>query len=60
MVAHNKLRICEGNKIFQFESAVDVNKCLKQIELTNSQHTCALHSKLPSNIRPMLQQQDRS
>ena len=46
-VCKTKVRTCEGNKDFldepkfKFQSAFDVNKCLKQIELTNLLDACA-------------------
>ena len=33
---------------------VDVNKCLKQIKLHISFHTCATYPELPSNINTMI------
>ena len=51
------LRTCEENQVcykncFKFE-AVDVNKCLVQIELPILLHTYPLYSELPSNIGTM-------
>ena len=34
-------------------TAVDVDKCLKQIKLPILRHTCASYSELPSNISTM-------
>ena len=39
----------------KFVTAVDLNKCLKQIKLPISIHTCANISKLPSDKNIMLQ-----
>ena len=33
-----------------FETAVDLNNCLKQIKVPISIHTCAFISDLPSNL----------
>ena len=38
----------------RFATALDPNKCLKQIKLPISLHTCVPISKLPSTIRNML------
>ena len=37
-------------RISGFAAAIDVNKCLKQIELPISLHMCASIYELPSNI----------
>ena len=39
---------------FKFETAVDLNKCLKQIELPNSLQACAPNSNLPLDTSTMI------
>ena len=53
MVTKKTLRTREGEQAFKknkFGTAVDLNKCLKQIKLPSSLHTWAPISDLPSNI----------
>ena len=49
------LRTCEGIQAFaenesQISAAVNLDKCLKQINLTILHHNCTPISELPSNI----------
>ena len=58
MVAQNMSHMCEDNRpfliiIFKFEALIDVNNCLKQIELPNSLHACETYFALPFNISTM-------
>ena len=58
MVDQNILRLYEEhqgltNKKIEFEAAVDLNKCLKKIEIPNAIHRCATYSELPSHINTM-------
>ena len=53
------LRICLWRKTFSdsflhMVTAMDLNKCLKQIKLPKSLHTCASLSELPSTIITMV------
>ena len=58
MVTYDTLRTCEGKHVFfkidlKFETAVDLNKCLKQIKLPISTYSCAPISELPSDKSTM-------
>ena len=46
--SEHELRVKENN--FKFITAVDLNKCLKQIDLPISLHTCEPISELLSNV----------
>ena len=52
MVGQNTSRTCKGNhalKKMNFDYCVDLNKCVKNIKMSISLHTCPSHSELPSN-----------
>ena len=58
MVTQNMLRTCEENRTFsteknRFATALDLNKCIKQIKLPILRRTCAPFFEVPSNISTM-------
>ena len=59
MVTQDMLRTYKGKNIFfaeknRFVTALEINKCLKQIKYQRSLHTCTPLSELPSNISTMI------
>ena len=56
VVAHNPLRTCERNltKMFEAYAAVNVIKCMKQINLSVLVLTCAMGYEAPSDISIMI------
>ena len=54
MVTRNTLRTWKKVKKNEFVTAVDLNKCLKQIKLPVYLYTCAPILELPSNISTMV------
>ena len=52
-IAHEIKKICIFGKRLRFETALILNKCLKQIKYQRSLQTCALNSELPYNISAM-------
>ena len=60
MVTQNVLRTCKEKQVysemnFNFPTALARNKCLKQIKLPISLHTCAPISELAINISTIVE-----